>query len=66
MKRKPNRCGECGAELRLGPATCPLCGASTGAAPARAEARDVDDYHDHVRKLRDELKKLKQHDLRAS
>ncbi|MDQ3645347.1 MAG: hypothetical protein M3345_00255 [Actinomycetota bacterium] len=57
-------CGECGAELRLGPAACPLCGADAVVPPAAP--LEVEDYHDRVRRLRDELIKLRKEDLRAS
>jgi len=63
---KPKRCGECGAELKLGPATCPLCGHDTEApAPPAAEV-DPDEYHSNLRQLRDELRKLRSEDLKAS
>lgn len=59
------KCGECGAELRLRPASCPLCGASTEVAPATAGEIDPDDYHSNVRQLRDELKRLRDTEAEA-
>ncbi|MFN2390245.1 MAG: hypothetical protein ABR575_11665 [Actinomycetota bacterium] len=61
-----DRCGECGAELRLGPAACPLCGSAVGVAAAVPAPDDVEDYHSRVRRLRAELQKLRKEDLRAS
>ena len=58
-------CSECGARLRTGFATCPLCGAEPEA-NASAAPVDVEDYQTNVRKLRQELRKLRGEDLRAS
>lgn len=60
--KKPDKCQECGAELRLGPAPCPLCGCEQyndkgWTAPARNT--DPDDYQANVRDLREQLKKLR-------
>lgn len=69
------RCSECGVELRLDPASCPLCGAPTGlgadwSAAARKKAEvirfkptkpeEVDDYQAKLRKLRESLKELRE------
>ncbi len=62
------RCSECGAELRLGPARCPLCGAepNTKAEPqAPVKVESVDHYQSDVRKLRDQLKRLREEDAEA-
>jgi RNA polymerase subunit RPABC4/transcription elongation factor Spt4 len=64
MKRsKIKRCGECGAQLREGVATCPLCGANRdtpGAADSwAAPVVEVDSYQSNVRDLREQLKKLR-------
>lgn len=63
------RCSECGAELRLGPARCPLCGAEPGIKPgsgsAGTKAEDVDHYHSDLRRLREQLKKLREEDAEA-
>ena len=62
------RCSECGAELRLGPARCPLCGAEPRAKgePARGSTvENVDHYQSDVRKLREQLKKLREEDAKA-
>jgi len=61
-KKKPDKCHECGAELRLGPAPCPLCGAEQDAAKTwdvPAKNADPDDYQANVRDLREQLKKLR-------
>ncbi len=51
---------ECGAELRLGPAPCPLCGAEPKADRATARASvDPDTYQASVRDLREQLRKLR-------
>jgi predicted amidophosphoribosyltransferase len=56
-------CGGCGAEVRFGPASCPLCGKFVGNPPPaktkRAAARNVEDYQEDLRKLREELDKLR-------
>ena len=59
--KKPKRCTECGAELRLGPAPCPLCGAEQQPKPTRVPVKSVDpdDYQSSVRDLREQLKKLR-------
>ncbi len=63
-------CAECGAELRLRSAPCPLCGTDPNAeskkpdwSPPRAKAqspREVDSYQSDLRKLREELKRLRE------
>lgn len=63
-------CTECGAELRLRSAPCPLCGTDPEAPPKRATwaapakkpkpVADVDDYQSDLRKLREELKRLRE------
>jgi hypothetical protein len=60
--KKPDKCHECGAELRLGLAPCPLCGAEqepekSWAVPVKAV--DPDYYQASVRELREQLKKLR-------
>ena len=60
------RCGECGAELKLGPATCPLCGAEPSTESSKTRQPDVDEYQSNVRRLRSQLAKLRNDDLRAS
>ena len=65
---KHKLCSECGAELEPGPALCPLCGT-----PARAEkdwsdkppTGGVDDYHSDLRKLKAQLKRLRDDDAEA-
>lgn len=74
MAVKAKRCSECGVELRLDPASCPLCGAPTGAVPDWSKSSDkaavlkfkptkpeeVDDYQAKLRKLRKSLKALRE------
>ena len=66
-KPKINRCSECGAELRQGPARCPLCGAEPGSDRWGPPSTDdgVEDYQHNVRDLREELRKLRQDDAEA-
>jgi uncharacterized Zn finger protein (UPF0148 family) len=57
-------CSGCGAEVRFGPASCPLCGKFVGnPPPAERKKRDttkkVEDYHEDLRRLRAELDKLR-------
>jgi uncharacterized Zn finger protein (UPF0148 family) len=60
---KAKHCSECGAELRLRPTRCPLCGAGAG---AEVEAKtDPETYQSNVRLLRDELRKLREADAEA-
>ncbi|MBA2725881.1 MAG: hypothetical protein H0U53_07825 [Actinobacteria bacterium] len=59
-------CQECGAQLRLGTDSCPLCGAELKVKPReKAEPQAPDEYHDNVRQLREELKRLRGHDAEA-
>jgi hypothetical protein len=61
------RCKECGAQLRLRSTSCPLCGTGeeTDApkAPGRGKSEtsvvNVDDYQSDIRKLREELRRLR-------
>ena len=61
--RKAKGCSECGAELKLGPGRCPLCGAEPGDSSATTGTRPVaipaDAYQARIRELRDQLKELK-------
>ena len=65
------KCTECGAELRLRSAPCPLCGAEPHvAAPSKKSedhewsapepVADVASYQADIRKLREELKRLRE------
>ena len=64
------KCAECGAELRLRSAPCPLCGTESNASPSRSDwspprkesksPREVDSYQSDLRKLREELKRLRE------
>jgi predicted amidophosphoribosyltransferase len=60
------RCKGCGAELEIGPEHCPLCGAEprttirpAGARPRSREPVAVDDYQASIRKLRAQLRRLR-------
>ena len=64
MKKTIKRCSECGAELRHGPASCPLCGADADAPGtqdpwAPPPVVEVDSYQSNVRHLREQLMKLR-------
>ncbi|MGI8775557.1 MAG: hypothetical protein ACR2KQ_11230 [Actinomycetota bacterium] len=61
------RCSECGAQLRLRPASCPLCGAELKKREKAAveEVADPDDYQSNVRALRDELERLRRGEVEA-
>lgn len=58
---RPEKCSECGAELRLRPHRCPLCGADVTRAPKPKVRKTltVDRYQEDVRALREQLKKLR-------
>jgi hypothetical protein len=62
-------CKSCGAEFRLGPATCPLCGEQVSGGSdwgkPRTRRDEIGEYQDHVRKLRAELRKLRDEDAEA-
>lgn len=60
--KQPDKCHECGAELRLGPAPCPLCGAEETADESwtvPVKAVDPDHYQASVRELREQLRKIR-------
>lgn len=57
-KKKIRKCTECGVGLEPGLTSCPLCGAAQAAA-AGALITEEGDYQAKVRKLRDELRKLR-------
>ena len=59
------RCAECGAELRLRSAPCPLCGTDPEEVEAATTKKpgpvtDVAGYQKDLRKLREELKRLRE------
>lgn len=62
---KAPRCEECGAQLKLGLDSCPLCGADLSAEPSAKKSADAETYHSNVRDLREELRKLRSHDAEA-
>jgi predicted amidophosphoribosyltransferase len=60
------RCLGCGAELELGPARCPLCGAEASLTSAkRREPPNIDDYQLRIRTLREQLKRLRDGEAEA-
>ncbi len=59
MAKRRQMCSECGAELRLGPTRCPLCGCEPGRAKDPEVISDLDGYHNRVQELRDQLRKLR-------
>jgi hypothetical protein len=57
-------CSGCGAEVRFGPASCSLCGEFVGKPPPAQTSRpkqgqSVETYQEDLRKLREELDKLR-------
>ena len=62
------RCRGCGAQLRLRSTLCPLCGTSEEDAANKFEEADwpdamvvkTEDYQADMRRLRDELRRLRQ------
>ncbi len=58
-------CSECGAELRLRPAACPLCGREAPYVPKERVPIDLDDYQSNVRSLREELHRIRRDDAEA-
>ncbi|MDQ4125798.1 MAG: hypothetical protein M3134_09390 [Actinomycetota bacterium] len=65
MDAGPTHCSECGAELKLRPASCPLCGRETPFVAREPVAIDLDAYQDNVRRLRDELYRIRRDDAEA-
>jgi predicted amidophosphoribosyltransferase len=61
----PRRCRECGAQLRLRSTSCPLCGSeeensgSSRPPKKKPSVASVDDYQSDIRKLREELRRLR-------
>lgn len=56
----PKECSECGAELRLRPHRCPLCGTDVERTTSDAPAvKSVEKYQAGLRDLRKQLKKLR-------
>ena len=62
---KAPRCEECGAQLKLGLDSCPLCGAEFSSEPEKKKGPDAETYHSNVRELREELRRLRSHDAEA-
>lgn len=56
------RCKGCGSVLRDRPDTCPLCGAELEGSP---KSVDAEKYQDNVRKLREELDRLRKGEAEA-
>jgi hypothetical protein len=56
-------CGECGAGLEARATLCPLCGSSAPVAEAVIETQepsDIDGYQSTVRRLREQLRQLRE------
>ncbi len=65
-RNKGEMCSECGAELRLGPTRCPLCGCEPSQPQApEASTHDLERYHSRVQDLRDQLRKLREQGAEA-
>ena len=62
---KAPRCEECGAQLKLGLDSCPLCGTEFSPESEKKKAPDAETYHSNVRELREELRRLRSHDAEA-
>lgn len=61
MKRQTS-CSGCGVVLKDRPTSCPLCGAELTpreVAPPRPQDLEAEDYQNDVRRLREELRKLR-------
>jgi predicted amidophosphoribosyltransferase len=58
----PRLCGECGAGLERRATSCPLCGGSKPAAAGESEPPppDIDSYQSDVRRLREQLRRLRE------
>jgi hypothetical protein len=55
------RCAECGAELRLRSASCPLCGAVVATKQTRPpQPSEVENYQSGLRELKEQLRKLRE------
>jgi predicted amidophosphoribosyltransferase len=54
------RCTECGAELRLETARCPLCGTDPAERHQARAVADVESYQSNVRSLREQLRQLRE------
>ena len=64
-RKKKDYCNECGAELKLRPASCPLCGAEVSDGRPPADGWNAEAYQSNVRDLREELRKLRSNDAEA-
>lgn len=62
---RATRCSECGSVLRDRPASCPLCGRDLSDGAGKPPKVEPGDYQDNVRKLREELKRLRGDDAEA-
>jgi hypothetical protein len=45
--------------------SCPLCGTDLAGQPSGKKQPDAETYHSNVRELREELRKLRNHDAEA-
>ena len=61
-----NRCAECGVQLKAETERCPLCGCdAAGKQTGDSAPTDIDRYQADLRRLREQLRKLRDGDAEA-